>query len=335
MVKTPVAAPRDATAAPPMAPLPIERWVITVCGAAFDYVPLRAAVEAEITSLDMGVIEKWRQLGPKAHELTCSLHASDEEHLRRQLTALGDTGDTDIVLQVERHVRGGKALAVFDLDSTLIAEETIDELAKEMGVSDKVQALTRLAMAGDLGFREALFERVATLNGLPTEALERVKMRATCTPGALETVRALKRLGCTTAVVSGGFKFLANHIKTQLGLDYAFSNTLELTEDGKHLTGRTIGPIVDAEFKANTLSNLARELHIPSERIMAVGDGSNDVIMLQRAGLGVAFNAKPKVQNASKARVNQPSLVNCLYLLGLDDEDIQTLTVAKDATNES
>jgi len=237
----------------------------------------------------------------------------------------------DIVLQVENHVRGGKALAVFDLDSTLIAEETIDELAKEMGVSDKVQALTKLAMAGDLGFRDALYERVATLDGLPVSALESVKERATCTPGALETVRALKRLGCTTAVVSGGFKFLADHIKDTLGLDYAFSNTLELkhTVNGTVLTGRTIGPIVDAEFKANTLSNLANKLDIPSERIMAVGDGSNDVIMLQRAGLGVAFNAKPKVQKASKARVNQPSLLNCLYLLGLDDTQIRALT-AKD-----
>ncbi len=323
MVKTPVATPVPSGCdAQPAAPQ-TQRWLITVCGAPVDEAnALRARIERECAAHG-GEVEEWRVLGPRAHELAARVPAAVEEPLRRALYGAGQSDGADVVLQPFAAVRGGKGLAVFDLDSTLIAEETIDELAREAGAQERVQALTRRAMAGDLAFRDALAERVATLQGLDIDALERVKLRATLTPGAKECVAALKRTGCVTAVVSGGFNFLAQHVRDVLGLDYAFANTLEV-RDGR-LTGRTVGEVVDAQFKADALTRLANKYDIPRERVMAVGDGSNDVIMLQRAGLGVAFNAKPKVQSVSKARVNQPRLDNVLYLLGLDDQQILDL----------
>lgn len=323
MVKTPVATPVPKGRETGAASSQIERWVVTVVGAPENSTNLRDVIEKEC-KLHGGTVESWRVLGERAHELTVRVPGIAEDSLRRALNDNPNTGTADVVLQPLDWVRGGKGLAVFDLDSTLIAEETIDELAKEAGASELVQQLTRRAMAGDLAFRDALRERVATLKGLDVDALDRVKERATLTPGAKQCVAALKRSGCVTAVVSGGFNFLADHVRDVLGLDYAFANTLEVA-DGK-LSGKTVGRVVDAQYKADVLSMLADKHSIPKVRVMAVGDGSNDVIMLQRAGLGVAFNAKPKVQSVSKARVNQPSLRNVLYLMGLDDQQIIDLT---------
>lgn len=323
MVKTPIATPVPSGRESNVTAAKAERWLITICGAPEnDAGLLRAMIEHECRQHE-GEVETWRKLGVDAHELTARIPAIVEESLRLALNTIGSNSGSDVILQSFGAVRGGKRLAVFDLDSTLIAEETIDELAAEAGASERVRALTKRAMAGDLGFRDALAERVAILEGLDIDALERVKQRATLTLGAKQCVEALKKTGCITAVVSGGFNFLADHVRDVLGLDYSFANTLDV-KDGK-LTGETKGEIVDAQFKADVLTKLAKKFNIQPERVMAVGDGSNDVIMLQRAGLGVAFNAKPKVQSVSKARVNQPSLNNVLYLLGLDDNQILEL----------
>ncbi|CDF40482.1 unnamed protein product [Chondrus crispus] len=178
-------------------------------------------------------------------------------------------------------------------------------------------------MNGEMGFREALAERVRLLRGMRIEALEGVKERVSFTPGARDLVQALRGLGCKTAVVSGGFHFLADHVRDVLGLDYCFANRLE-DEQGV-LTGRTVGEVVDGEFKERALKRLAAEMRLQREEVLAVGDGSNDLLMMGSAGLGVAFNAKPVVQDQAKARLNQPSLRNVLYLLGLSEEDIQLL----------
>ena len=250
----------------------------------------------------------------------------DIESLRANLYAVGRHDSVDVVLQEDSVVRAEKRLAVFDLDSTLIAQETIDELASELKVDAQVKAITERAMNGEIGFREALEERVALLRGLPNQALDGVKDRVVFTPGAAELVRALSALGCQTAVVSGGFHFLADHVRDVLGLDYSFANRLEV-DDRDVLTGRTVGEIVDAEYKESTLQRLADQLQLAPQQILAVGDGSNDLLMMGRAGLGVAFNAKPIVQDRAKCRVNQTSLRNVLYLLGLSDDDIGTLVV--------
>lgn len=299
------------------------RWVVTVC-APSDIEGARELTEDTVRARGTKV-EGWRKLGAHAYELVAAGGTANEGELRTALNAAGDATCADVVLQREREVRGGKRLAVFDLDSTLIAEETIDELALEAGVQGAVRDLTRRAMLGDVAFRDALSARVALLAGLPVAALSRVQSRATLTPGARELAAALRELGCATAVVSGGFRFLADHVRDTLGLDYAFANSLEVDKVNAALTGRTMGEVVDAEFKAKVLRELARRHRVPRDAVLAVGDGSNDLLMIQSAGLGVAFNAKPKLQNAAKARVNQPSLVSVLYLLGLDDSQIDSL----------
>lgn len=225
------------------------------------------------------------------------------------------------MLQSSDIVRTRKKVAVFDLDSTLIEQETIDELAAELGLEAEVGAITARAMNGELDFRAALEERVALLKGLPVSALDAVKKRVRYTPGARELIAVLRKHGVHTAVVSGGFDFLAAHVRDSLGLHEAHANQLDVGLDGR-LTGRTKGDIVDAEFKRAKLLKIARDYNAPEGGTMAVGDGSNDLLMIESAGLGVAFNAKPAVQQRADVRLNQRSLKNVLYLLGLNDEQI-------------
>ncbi|CAN8072619.1 unnamed protein product [Agarophyton chilense] len=268
---------------------------------------------------------QWRQLSHVA--IDAKVHfpsALDIDALRATLFRLGRTVGADVVVQPEHVAAAHKRLAVFDLDSTLIAQETIDELAAEIGVQPRVKQITERAMNGEIAFRDALAQRVALLQGLSTARLDAVKQRVRFTPGAFRLVKALRRMGCTTAVISGGFHFLADHVRDCLGLDFSFANRLEV-DAGDCLTGRTVGDIVDAEFKQNTLQMLAHRFQLRSEQVLAVGDGSNDLLMMQSAGLGVAFNAKPSVQHRAKVRVNQRSLTNVLYLLGLSEERISAL----------
>lgn len=251
-------------------------------------------------------------------------NTTDIYSLRQTLFKLGKSANIDITLQEEAVARCRKRLAVFDLDSTLIRQETVDELASELNVQSKVAAITHQAMNGEICFSAALAQRVALLKGLPIGALQAVKDRVNITQGAFELVRTLSRLGCQTAVVSGGFHFLADHVRDVLGLDYSFANRLEVDQMG-FLTGRTVGPVVDGVFKEQKLLRLAAGLSLQPRQILAVGDGSNDLLMMQSAGLGVAFNAKPLVQHRAKCRVNQSSLRNVLYLLSLSDSEIDAL----------
>lgn len=271
-----------------------------------------------------GRLSEWRSLSRVAVEARVQLPPpSHVDHLRNALYFHGQHASVDVVLQEEAVAREPKRLAVFDLDSTLIAQETIDELAAQVNLQGPVKEITDRAMNGEIAFRDSLAERVYLLKGLPVHALDAVKDRVQFTPGARELVSALARLGCRTAVVSGGFHFLADHVRDVLGLDYCYANRLE--EEEGVLTGRTVGDVVDAEYKENMLKRLAKEMDLRPEQVLAVGDGSNDLLMMRSAGLGVAFNAKPIVQDKAKARLNQPSLRNVLYLLGLADDDIEVL----------
>ncbi|CDM31920.1 hypothetical protein DTO013E5_1845 [Penicillium roqueforti] len=236
--------------------------------------------------------------------------------------------NVEVVLQKETVFRRHKRLAVFDMDSTLIENECIDEIAKFIGVEKEVSAITERAMNGELDFTASLKERVSLLNGVSADVFEKLKSILTIAKGARELCRALKTLGFTIAVVSGGFQPLAAWLAEQLGIDIAIANHLEIDEATQTLTGKLVPsyPIVDAEHKRSLLKSIAAEHGIPLSQTLAVGDGANDLLMLHTAGLGVAWRAKSKVQLEAPVRINGESLVDILYLLGMDNEDIAELT---------
>ncbi|KAK3052578.1 Phosphoserine phosphatase [Extremus antarcticus] len=217
-------------------------------------------------------------------------------------------------------------LAVFDMDSTLIQQEVVDELARSVGRYEAVAAVTEAAMRGELDFEASLRARVKELNGVSTEIWETLKSDViTFTPGAHALIKFLKRKGWRTAVLSGGFTPLAYWVKDQLGLDYAYANHLAVDPVTSTLTGELEpdAPIVGAELKRELLLKLAAENGIPVERTIAVGDGSNDLLMMGAAGLGVAVNAKPKVQEAAPARVNGRSLLDVAFVLGFGEGEVR------------
>ena len=234
----------------------------------------------------------------------------------------------EIILQPSDVYRRHKRLCVFDMDSTLIQQEVIDEIAAYVGVKKDVAAITERAMNGELDFAASLKARVALLKGVPSDVFERLKPKIQITPGAKELCKCLKRLGFTLAVLSGGFQPLADWLAGELGLDHAFANHLISDPKTNALTGELEPsyPIVDAQHKRNLLISLASGKSIPLAQTMAVGDGANDIPMLKTAGLGVAWKAKSKVQMEAPARLNiGESLLDLVYLLGLTKEEINEL----------
>jgi phosphoserine phosphatase len=240
--------------------------------------------------------------------------------LRRELLDLSARGQVDIGFQAEGLYRRAKRLVVFDMDSTLIQNEVIDEFARERGVYERVAAITEEAMRGRLDFQESLTRRVRELQGLTLNEIENVAARLQLTPGAEELVRILKRLGYKTAIISGGFSVIADRFKARLGMDYAYANSLEM-KDGA-ATGRVLPPIVDAQRKADLLEVIVQQEKIHLDQVIAVGDGANDLLMLDRAGLGIAFNAKPLVREKADLSLSQKSLQSILYLLGIPGRDL-------------
>lgn len=273
-------------------------------------------------------ISSWCPLSDRA--VQADFHYRDDSdmstnQLSKQLRQFSEKGKLDIIVQPYSLLQTRKRLAVFDLDSTLIQQETIDELASQLNIQSEVSDITERAMTGQLDFKQALYERVELLKGLPVHELDAVKERIVLTDGARELIKVLGKLDITTCVISGGFEFLAFHIKDELKINHAFANDLDVVDNV--LTGKTKGDIVDAEFKKAKLIELANDVVGVKNmaEVMAVGDGSNDLLMLKQAGLGIAFNAKPVVQQQIDIRINFPSLHNVLYLLGLSDDDIQLL----------
>lgn len=189
-----------------------------------------------------------------------------------------------------------KKLVVFDMDSTLIQQECIDELAAEAGIQKEVATITSLAMNGEIDFQESLRRRVSLLQGLSVDVINKVIGKITFTPGAKQLCHCLKQMGATLVVASGGFVPMAEYVKGQLDLDYAYANVLEFSDDGKFLTGKVQGAIVDGQRKASILREKREELGLNKLETMAVGDGANDLVMMAESGLGIAFKAKPKVQ---------------------------------------
>ncbi|SQH96856.1 phosphoserine phosphatase [Haemophilus haemolyticus] len=208
-------------------------------------------------------------------------------------------------------------LLVMDMDSTAIQIECIDEIAKLAGVGELVSAITESAMRGELDFEQSLRHRVSTLKGAPESILQQVRENLPLMPGLVETIQTLQKYGWKTAIASGGFTYFADYLKALLQLDFAASNQFDI-EDGK-LTGLVKGDVVDAQYKAKTLQHLLEEYGIDSQHSIAIGDGANDLAMMNVAGLGVAFHAKPKVQQQAQIVVNFADLTALLCLLSAND----------------
>jgi phosphoserine phosphatase len=252
-------------------------------------------------------------------ELTLRGQPRDGDAMKAAFLEISDELGVDISFQEDNFYRRNRRLVVFDMDSTLIRQEVIDELAREAGVGEAVARVTEAAMRGEIDFRESLRQRVAALEGLDESVLERVRQRLTLTEGAERLLRTLRTLGYRTAVISGGFTYFGRAIQQRLKLDYMYANELEI-RDGR-LTGRLTGEIVDGEKKAALLRQIAEQEGIELAQVIAVGDGANDLPMLSLAGLGIAFHAKPLVQQSARQAISTLGLDSILYLMGMKDAE--------------
>ncbi len=269
-------------------------------------------------------VQKTKRLAQK--EVACiEMALTTETRLNRRslmknLSFQNKIPGIDLIVQTQKAYAEKKRLVVLDLDSTLIQAEGLDEMAKEIGVGDKVAIITRRTMNGEIPFREALRERVRLLKGLSIRALYRVYKRIVLTPGTFEFISILKKRQIKTAVLTGGFDYFASRFQKTLGLDYAFSNHFEIRDN--RLTGEVLGEIVDGQKKLFFMEEIAKKEGIPLHQVVAVGDGANDLPMMKRAGLGIAFNAKPAVREASPYHLTQKSLTCILYLFGISEKEI-------------
>ncbi len=243
----------------------------------------------------------------------------DAEAMHASFMSLGTELSVDIAWQKDDVYRRTRRMVVFDMDSTLIQAEVIDELAKEAGAGPQVAAVTEAAMRGELDFDQSLRQRVATLAGLPESSLRTVADRLELTEGAATLLHHLRAFGYKTAVLSGGFTYFGRHLQGILGLDHVYANELEII-DGR-LTGRVVGPIINGQRKAELLDELATREGIHRRQVIAIGDGANDLPMLNRAGLGIAFHAKPIVREQAEHAVSTLGLDALLYLLGVRDRE--------------
>ena len=242
----------------------------------------------------------------------------DREQMQSKLMHLASEQEIDFSFQRDDMYRRMRRLICFDMDSTLIQTECIDELAARAGVGDKVKAITERAMRGEIDFKESFTERVALLKGLDVSVMQDIAEHMPITEGADRLMSVLKRCGYKIAILSGGFTFFGEQLRRRYGIDYVYANELEIDENGK-LTGRYVGDIVDGKRKAELLKLIAQVEQVNLAQTIAVGDGANDLPMIAEAGLGIAFHAKPRVKATAQQSINNIGLDGVLYFLGFKD----------------
>ncbi|CCO22895.1 phosphoserine phosphatase SerB [Maridesulfovibrio hydrothermalis] len=244
---------------------------------------------------------------------------TDLDLMRASFLTMATEEQVDIALQEDNVFRRNRRLVAFDMDSTLIQTEVIDELAKAAGAGERVSNITESAMRGEIDFKESLRQRLASLKGLDESVMEEIAQRLPITEGAERLISNLKKFGYKTAIISGGFTYFGEKLQQHLGVDYVYANRLEI-KNGK-LTGEVLGDIVDGPKKAELLRKIAEKEQISLQQAIAVGDGANDLPMLSIAGLGIAFHAKPKVKKDARQSISHFGLDSILYLIGLRDRD--------------
>ena len=307
------------------APLPGVRHHVTVLGA-----PLRpeafAGVARRLATCGANIDRVLRLSSYPLAAYDLLVSGGDTARLRSELAAEAVAQEVDIAVEESTLWRRARRLVVMDVDSTLVQGEVIEMLAAQAGCEDEVARVTEQAMAGELDFEASLRARVALLEGLPLAAVDVVRSQVTLTPGARTLVRTLQRLGYAVGIVSGGFTAVTDDLVADLGLDHALANTLEVV-DGV-LTGRVVGPVVDRARKAEALREFAALQRLSMAQTVAIGDGANDLDMLEAAGLGIAFNAKPVVREAADAALSQPFLDAVLFLLGIPRDEVDAADAA-------
>lgn len=308
-----------------------NRWIITILGRKLTARHI-ALVSDEIARQGLNIDAIQRLTGrmpldesetPQSKscvEFSVRGNPRDTAEMQRRLMQISNTDDFDISLQQDNVFRRCRRLICFDMDSTLIETEVIDELAMRAGVGDQVKAITESAMRGEIDFCESFRRRVALLKGLDESVMADIADNLPVTEGVSRMMAVLKRTGFKTAILSGGFTYFGNRLKQCFGFDYVYANELEIA-DGK-LTGRYVGDIVDGKRKAELLRIIAQVENIDIAQTIAVGDGANDLPMLTTAGLGIAFHAKPKVKQTARQSISTIGLDGVLYFLGFKDSFI-------------
>lgn len=308
-----------------------NRWIITILGRRLTarHIALVSRVIAD-QNLNIDGIQRLTGRQPlgepeKALQKSCVEFSvrgtpTDYDTLQKQLMQITSKEDVDISLQEDTMYRRCRRLVCFDMDSTLIGTEVIDELAERAGVGQRVREITERAMRGEIDFRESFTERVALLKGLDESVMREIAENLPITEGVDRMMTVLKRTGYKTAILSGGFTYFGNYLKQRFGFDYVYANDLEIV-DGK-LTGNYLGEIVDGRRKAELLRLIAQVENVNIKQTIAVGDGANDLPMLSAAGLGIAFHAKPKVKANAGQSLSTIGLDGLLYFLGFKDSFI-------------